>query len=215
MRENGRSMVEMLGVLAIIGVLSVGAISGYSKAMMKYKLNKQTEQINYLMSSALAYGTGFGHTFSSTGSYTSVSLIPILKKLNVIPKEMYIENNDRNIKDALNNLISIDSAHEPDFSYRYYIMIFNLDASNITIESCRNIATLMKAYSAEINQFIGGYSENGSGNNRYRYWGDSNCNQSKSKNCLRDISLIQIDDMCRSCNEENCNFAVQWGTAYD
>ncbi|MDY4885802.1 MAG: hypothetical protein SO141_06110, partial [Alphaproteobacteria bacterium] len=42
----GRSMVEMLGVLAIIGVLSVGAIAGYSKAMMKYKLNKQSEQLN-------------------------------------------------------------------------------------------------------------------------------------------------------------------------
>ena len=32
-KESGRSMVEMLGVLAIIGVLSVGAIAGYSKAM--------------------------------------------------------------------------------------------------------------------------------------------------------------------------------------
>ena len=42
----GRSMVEMLGVLAIIGVLSVGAIAGYSKAMMKYKLNKQAEAFN-------------------------------------------------------------------------------------------------------------------------------------------------------------------------
>ena len=29
--ENGRSMVEMLGVLAIIGVLSVGGIAGYSR----------------------------------------------------------------------------------------------------------------------------------------------------------------------------------------
>ena len=27
--QSGRSMVEMLGVLAIIGVLSVGGISGY------------------------------------------------------------------------------------------------------------------------------------------------------------------------------------------
>lgn len=34
-------MVEMLGVLAIIGVLSVGAIAGYSKAMFKHKLNRQ------------------------------------------------------------------------------------------------------------------------------------------------------------------------------
>lgn len=47
--ENGRSMVEMLGVLAIIGVLSVGAISGYSKAMFKYKLNKDTEQTSQIL----------------------------------------------------------------------------------------------------------------------------------------------------------------------
>ena len=31
---TGRSMVEMLGVLAIIGVLSVGAIAGDSKAIV-------------------------------------------------------------------------------------------------------------------------------------------------------------------------------------
>ena len=31
----GRSMIEMLGVLAIIAVLSVGGIAGYSKAMEK------------------------------------------------------------------------------------------------------------------------------------------------------------------------------------
>ena len=43
--ENGRSMIEMLGVLAIIGVLSVGGIAGYSKAMMQYKINKTIDQI--------------------------------------------------------------------------------------------------------------------------------------------------------------------------
>jgi Tfp pilus assembly protein PilE len=48
--QNGRSMIEMLGVLAIIGVLSVGGIMGYSKAMTKYKnntiLNGITHTIN-------------------------------------------------------------------------------------------------------------------------------------------------------------------------
>ena len=38
-------MIEMLGVLAIIGVLSVGGIAGYSKAMMKFKINKTIDQI--------------------------------------------------------------------------------------------------------------------------------------------------------------------------
>lgn len=38
--QSGRSMIEMLGVLVIIGVLSIGGISGYSKAMEKIKTNK-------------------------------------------------------------------------------------------------------------------------------------------------------------------------------
>ncbi len=38
--EGGRSMVEMLGVLAIIGVLSVGGIAGYTMAMNKYRANE-------------------------------------------------------------------------------------------------------------------------------------------------------------------------------
>lgn len=43
--QSGRSMIEMLGVLAIIGVLSVGGIAGYSKALTRWKINKTTEQI--------------------------------------------------------------------------------------------------------------------------------------------------------------------------
>ncbi len=39
-QESGRSMVEMLGVLAVIGVLSVGGISGYTLAMNKYRANE-------------------------------------------------------------------------------------------------------------------------------------------------------------------------------
>lgn len=46
--EIGRSMIEMLGVLAVIGVLSVGGIAGYSKAMEKFKRNKWLQQIETL-----------------------------------------------------------------------------------------------------------------------------------------------------------------------
>ena len=48
--ESGRSMVEMLGVLAIIGVLSIGAIVGYSYGMDKYRAN---ETINDIMNRAI------------------------------------------------------------------------------------------------------------------------------------------------------------------
>ena len=47
--QKGRSMVEMLGVLAIIGVLSVGGISGYSKAMGKFKMTKAQDQMSMIL----------------------------------------------------------------------------------------------------------------------------------------------------------------------
>ena len=43
--QSGRSMVEMLGVLAIVGVLSIGGIMGYSYGMDKYRANEATNQI--------------------------------------------------------------------------------------------------------------------------------------------------------------------------
>ena len=38
--EQGRSMVEMLGVLAVMGVLSVGGVAMYTNAMNKHKANE-------------------------------------------------------------------------------------------------------------------------------------------------------------------------------
>lgn len=37
--QSGRSMIEMLGVLAIIGVLSIGGLAGYRMAMSKHRAN--------------------------------------------------------------------------------------------------------------------------------------------------------------------------------
>lgn len=47
--QSGRSMIEMLGVLAIIGVLSVGGLVGYSKAMERYRVNETINQVNYIV----------------------------------------------------------------------------------------------------------------------------------------------------------------------
>ena len=44
--EQGRSMVEMLGVLAIIGVLSIGGIAGYTLSMRRYRANQVLDAAN-------------------------------------------------------------------------------------------------------------------------------------------------------------------------
>jgi len=48
--QKGRSMIEMLGVLAIVGILSAGGIAGYSMAMQTYKTNLLIERIQLLSS---------------------------------------------------------------------------------------------------------------------------------------------------------------------
>ena len=64
--QSGRSMVEMLGVLAIIGVLSVGGIAGYSKAMAKYKTTQVLDQISMLTANIRT-------AFASAASYEGLT----------------------------------------------------------------------------------------------------------------------------------------------
>ena len=78
--ENGRSMVEMLGVLAIIGVLSVGGIAGYSKAMNKFKISKTTDQISMLVANIRTM-------FSAQGDYVGLSNEAAVN-FGVVPEEM-------------------------------------------------------------------------------------------------------------------------------
>ena len=81
--QSGRSMIEMLGVLAIIGVLSVGGIAGYSKAMTKYRINKTIDQITQISQNVrMLYGK------QRQKNYRNLSE-RILYKANLAPKEMF------------------------------------------------------------------------------------------------------------------------------
>ena len=84
--QSGRSMVEMLGVLAIIGVLSVGGISGYSKAMAKFKLTKAQDQITMLL---MNIRTAFATSPSYDGLTTSTAIA-----YNIAPSDMVTASAD-------------------------------------------------------------------------------------------------------------------------
>ena len=47
--QSGRSIIEMLGVLAIIGILSIGGLAGYSKAMERYRVNETINHITHIV----------------------------------------------------------------------------------------------------------------------------------------------------------------------
>ena len=67
--ESGRSMVEMLGVLAIIGVLSVGGIAGYTMAMNRYRANEVIDYSNKY--AVIAYSAFMTAKMMNNGSDTA------------------------------------------------------------------------------------------------------------------------------------------------
>ncbi len=56
--QNGRSMIEMLGVLAIIGVLSIGGLAGYTMAMNRHRANQVLDYVSRCAVIAQTYGDG-------------------------------------------------------------------------------------------------------------------------------------------------------------
>ena len=78
--QSGRSMIEMLGVLAIIGVLSVGGIAGYSKAMNKFKTNKVADNVAMIVTNIRTLYAQ-QKDYSGLNNYTAV-------QMGVVPDEL-------------------------------------------------------------------------------------------------------------------------------
>ena len=125
--QSGRSMVEMLGVLAIIGVLSVGGISGYSKAMAKYKLIKAQDQITMLIMNIRA-------AYATSPSYSGINEQTVAE-YNLAPNEMVAS------KDSGKYLISTfgeEVGISPMGDNNTY---FQIKIGGLGKEACRSLAS--------------------------------------------------------------------------
>ena len=92
-------MIEMLGVLAIVGVLSVAGIAGYSKAMAKYKTNKLIDQVSTVAANIRT-------TFAAQGNYKGLTS-DTAYSLGIFPEEVAKEcdltNNTDSTESCLKN----------------------------------------------------------------------------------------------------------------
>ena len=202
--QSGRSMVEMLGVLAIIGVLSVGAIAGYSKAMMKYRLNKQAEQLSTIINAVAIYGMQIKSNPVPEGSYSRISLIPVLNKLNYIPKEMLKGNTQDYIYDVFNSQIDLLSGYYNiqgwDIPNKYYSGVsITLDngKSSRDIQICQNVLNVVKESHDSVwyIEFIAAQGHNTT-HVYTSYYGDKYC--TNSLNCIRNLTVTKNNEFCTS-----------------
>ena len=193
--QSGRSMVEMLGVLAIIGVLSVGSIAGYSKAMMKYKLNKQAEQMNQIMAAISRH----------TGSFRNIQyesfVTDAFTKMGEFPSEMPQNYSTTNVYDIFKNRISVvyspktsSSNHSAQNEIRldYYLST----DSNTSVELCRSLFVAAKEQSGELHRIYTMASSSPNGQNQY--YGDKYC----TNNCIKNLSMNTIGNICANAGEK-------------
>jgi type II secretory pathway pseudopilin PulG len=115
-------MIEMLGVLAIIGVLSVGGIAGYSKAMTKFKINKTIDEVSQIAANVRTL-------YSSQGSYNGLNEY-IVKKAKLVPEDVFKSNGS--MLNPFGGSLYVDS-----FGWNFLIVL-----SGIPEDACMELATL-------------------------------------------------------------------------
>ena len=189
-----------LGVLAIIGVLSVGAIAGYSKAMMKYKLNKQTEQIGSILDNALIHAEEFSR---SKKDLDSGAFFTVLKSLNIIPQEM-IRPNTTTIRDVFNNAIRIGVNFESSGNY----LGLSIDVGD-NPQVCLNLLQMAKLRSAFLWQIVFTKITDDDTSTQFsnRVFGDDYC----TTNCLKNLSIAKSTELCETCQKtKNCTLSILW-----
>lgn len=201
--QVGRSMVEMLGVLAIIGVLSVGAIAGYSKAMTKYKLNKQREQLTSIISGTKQLFNREVFT-SNNVSGNMYFLKQLLMKLNIIPPEMIeTATGDYGLYDVMKNSIVIYWAKGAYASSGgqtvdgFFTLTIDRSNSHIDKDSCVNILDMAKEMHSDlwrVSPSIG--TGDGGSSALVSYYGNFECGTSDTKPCLRDLTVSEINRVC-------------------
>ena len=189
-------MIEMLGVLAIIGVLTVGSITGYSRAMRRHLLNKQREQYSYILSAAETHRDMLDISPNSTLPF---NLKPIFETFGWIPEEM-IKDNSGYIYDVFKNSMYLYS------SLQNYIGLSIHLAKDNPHEQCVNLYQVIKPYHSFL--WITEVETNSS-SFANKYYGDKYCGGSLK--CIRELTPAKISELCRLCDGENsCKFYILW-----
>ncbi len=212
--ECGRSMIEMLGVLAIVGILSVGGIAGYSKAMMKYKNNKLTEEFAFLLDNMLQYEDQWKQAKKRNGD-AHFYIAEYLDKARLLPEKW--TRKGYYIYDTMGGRTLILVYHKPDESNHNRLIVDYFlpveDRSKLFSLCSTLFQSAIIPYHASIYQVSsqGRAESEDPQNNAQRFLGDNYCNRQRSGyKCVRDITINDISAMCEFCSRYNkqCYFSL-------
>ena len=200
----GRSMIEMLGVLAIIGVLSVGGIAGYSKAMEKFKLNKIIGEYSMFLYNMMEHLDDL-HRLAHETTQSSQVITEELYAMNILP-DVWSQESTQYFKDSMGNSVGVSVAPYmgtllPDrLSVSIYLGgLTNTNSAGFTANLCTSFFTdiLLPLQStlidAKLFRHKNGFSQ--------EWAGSAYC--TASRKCLSNMTLSDIHELCSSCDSKN------------
>ena len=213
--EVGKSMIEMLGVLAIIGVLSVGGIAGYSKAMEKFKINKTIEQYSYLTAGLISNLNEFKKLNCTTdwkANWQKCGLRDYVLAANLVPADWHGNSAINQLIDSEGNMVNVFSRrgnlvldfHLGGFSY-------NDKGTGITpyfpVKLCRALMSDLAQPLHSVVQYVWIYK---SGATNPLFYGDNYCGEGQK--CLNNLTLEEINNECHGCEGgvQSCTVTLEF-----
>ncbi len=219
LNNDGRSMIEMLGVLAIIGVLSVGGIAGYSKAMTKFKTNKMIDEYNSIVFNLIE---NYPNLLKSYASITdkNAELYSDASSLKWLPetwKPRY-KSGAVYLDDGYGNLTHFFMRYDESSKKRRVVMdiylgksVDNFDTiSEFPLDSCLAFFNNWLKPISSVLGYAGIYTTNYQIGNGSYFYGNTNCGGDRK--CLDAVTLSDISNMCKSCQDDRkeCYIAVNF-----
>ena len=110
-RQNGRSMMEMLGVLAIVGILTILGIWSYSSAMSRYRVNKTISQMAEITYNIRDFLYIYGNNYKEMNNLTAI-------QYGLVPENMITNRSMGTIKNVYGGDVVI-SGTDGDFSIEF------------------------------------------------------------------------------------------------
>ena len=181
--ESGRSMVEMLGVLAIVGVLSVGGIAGYSQAMSKFKVTKAMDQVQTII-------TNMRTLYASSRTYSALNAATA-NSVGILTSETYTGSGSKGINPFGGNIaFGIGTSFGANRS-------FTIQYTNLTPEACVKIATA--DWGADESSGLGSITINGT---QHRW--------ASNKGSATQTLPVSVADAVGECGSTSATGTITW-----
>lgn len=204
MRNNevGRSMIEMLGVLAIVGVLSVGGIAGFSKAMTKYKFDRSLASLSLFIQEVMSYQKDWNRAYYDVYSAAGQQywLTTILMEAGLKPDSWRLQD-EKHFVDELGGQHAVDARGNNTIEFQY---TFGDKEDASVKERPRYYTAIISEVLKPLENFYNLSFWKGSTRFGDVIYGKAYCTEEQV--CLEDLTLGEIYERCADCakNGSSC-----------